>query len=1504
MTHLTLTQKQQEAIEFADSSEENEITFQCATGFGKTYVMVRLLQDESRSIVVFPTLVLLDDFRTKYMGFLEEKDNVITVCTYAKDMKTVNGDVSWVTTDKKVIHETLKDEDEILVLTTYNSLPYVLQHLEEPVDGIHFDEAHHRSGPTIVETMEKHSHKAGRIYNYSATPSDECGGDYFEYNFAEAIQDGAIRDFTVHFIIGDKRQVDEMPELISQMASTTNNKKGMVFTSLSLSEKEGKHNVKRLEKDWNKVCKKLGVWIKGITCNEKLTERQSIIEDFASQENLSLLISCRTLGEGTDIKGTNCGIFMDTLQSKVQIMQCIGRLLRLYRDSEGSPLPDQPPSVVILPIFVDGDAYEKCVTEEEKDLFLRNLCETDNGSFSSILNVVSALREYDPEMSAFCLHYPSGLLVKKLPEVSDTLKKQGWRIEDVPRDGNCFFHNASAITGESAQIVRKKVVDYLRNNAEMKREYGLLEDEIDELAEEGTWNNNAGDIVPKAFSELYKVPISVHLGDGMVHTFGDTSKEEDVEHLLLVDDHYMRLVSSTPSRKINEPMATGRENTKKVYRRKFRGHVSGAVKVLWSGAPQNDFMMKLEHRVEMDGKTLEDLWDEKLEKVKDFLKENDRLPSQKASDPQEKFWGSWVSVQKKNYKNRAQGMQDIIRCTKWEALVQEYAVLFQTKDDVWDEMLKQTKTFIEKYDKLPSRTSMSQNGTSLGGWVHQQVTSYNTNRHKMKDLSRRQQWKEFVQEYSHLFKDLDEVWDEMLYKLKIFIERVGKLPSEESRNRCEKVLGRWTCRQKQCYKLKKERMQENSERRHKWKTFVEDYSNIFRSKDEVWDDMLEKVRTFIKENNKLPSQTKHSKGENRLSSWLNQQKVKHKARVGGMQDESRYNEFEAFMEEYHEYFKDGDQVWDEMLTKLRIFVKEKAKLPSTTSTSKTEQVLGQWASRQKSNYRDHKDGMKNKARRARWETFIREYKELLKESDQIWDEMLTAVNTFIEKNGKLPSSGSHDKHEKSLGYWVNNQKTNHKTGKLNDYDKDQNWETFVEKHAGLFKTHIKRWDDMMEQLLKFIEHHGKLPLTQSNHEDEKVLGQWTFRQKTHYRDETEIMKEDHCRTEWEKLTTKYPELFKNKSEVWDDMMTKVKTFVTEKGRLPSSQSKLKDEKVMGKWVDHQKQNYKIKKHGMEDECRCKKWENFMQDNPCLFRSPDQMWYDVKENLARFIEHNLKLPSQHSKNKDETFLGQWINRQKMNHQAKKGGMRDPARRRAWEDFMGQHPTLFKSSTPAPPKTPSRPPQQLKETAEDKLAEMTQEKKDAMLLKYMKSSENSPRKYGAPNTDMKDEINSLLSKHKPSKGNFIVLDHTDFRTTTALFPDNPQNLTIPQRDLSHYQEMSQHPSYGASVKYIDIIQYLSANKSEKYSLVYADLMGSIKEAKPILQVLKNRITKNGVVAVTISCRDGEESEFTNSFATKLVQEMNASFPRHEVLTPSGLPLVYGEHVRMATHAVRLT
>ena len=149
----------------------------------------------------------------------------------------------------------------------------------------------------------------------------------------------------------------------------------------------------------------------GITANTK--NKTNMLEQFdkTSDDDIFILASCKTIGEGVDTKSANQIVFIDPKQSYIEIIQNIGRICR----------PQDKISTVLIPCYVDVSLYKECKTQEEKDKVIRSEM-SKTGNFNGILNVLSALRQEDSYMFELCLKYPETYTDK---EINDNLRKNG-----------------------------------------------------------------------------------------------------------------------------------------------------------------------------------------------------------------------------------------------------------------------------------------------------------------------------------------------------------------------------------------------------------------------------------------------------------------------------------------------------------------------------------------------------------------------------------------------------------------------------------------------------------------------------------------------------------------------------------------------------------------------------------------------------------------------------------------------------------------------------------------------------------------------------------------------------------------------------------------------------------------------------------------------------------------------------------------------------------------------
>jgi superfamily II DNA or RNA helicase len=113
-------------------------------------------------------------------------------------------------------------------------------------------------------------------------------------------------------------------------------------------------------------------------------------------------------------------------------------------------------------------------------------------------------------------------------------------IQQVPYDGNCFFHCLAHFLKKPHREVRKECIDfYLQKSDAELQEFGVERNKIYDLYQNGIWNTNEFDCLPKIASEVYQRTITVFREEQMTKdTFAISNSNENPIHLRLKDSHY------------------------------------------------------------------------------------------------------------------------------------------------------------------------------------------------------------------------------------------------------------------------------------------------------------------------------------------------------------------------------------------------------------------------------------------------------------------------------------------------------------------------------------------------------------------------------------------------------------------------------------------------------------------------------------------------------------------------------------------------------------------------------------------------------------------------------------------------------------------------------------------------------------------------------------------------------------------------------------------------------
>jgi hypothetical protein len=230
------------------------------------------------------------------------------------------------------------------------------------------------------------------------------------------------------------------------------------------------------------------------------------------------------------------------------------------------------------------------------------------------------------------------------------------------------------------------------------------------------------------------------------------------------------------------------------------------------------------------------------------------------------------------------------------------------------------------------------------------------------------------------------------------------------------------------------------------------------SSEESLKDNLEKIKKYIDENEKTPSQRDKDKEIKSLGQWLSTQQTQYKKKIYIMKDASIRLLYEEFVEQYKQYFTSSEESWKDNLEKIKKYIDENEKTPSYSDKDKEIKSSGKWLSTQQTQYKRKIYIMKDASIRLLYEEFLEQYKQYTMSSEESWKDNLEKTKKYIDENEKTPSQNDKDKEIKTLGKWLSHQQTNYKKKIyiMKDASIRLLYESFITNNLSLFPNFIKK----------------------------------------------------------------------------------------------------------------------------------------------------------------------------------------------------------------------------------------------------------------------------------------------------------------------------------------------------------------------------------------------------------------------------------------------------------------
>ena len=415
-------------------------------GTGKSLLMRKcsIIDDAQLVVYVFPSLSLIVQFYGEYLRDFPSED----ILNISSEMEA--------TTDPAKITRFLSKQTNKIVCVTYHSYGTLLDNLGDvKINVCIYDEAHHAVGQTYQKLIFENELCEKQIF-FTATPKNVngivmydrenldagmCGKMVYDYSYLRGVAEGYLNPIEIRVDMYTENTNKSVYASIARAILISGNNRCLTFhsdvntdrdTSVNnfVDDAEFERTFKEIQKKEFPLVKKYKkIKMIGMSSASNSAERKKILNKFDTTPDNEVMVisSCETIGEGIDTKNANMCVFVDPKSSYVKIIQNIGRIVRKVFGV------DKPNSTILIPCWVDKTKYLECDGDREKcDAVIRQDMNA-GGNFNGILNVLSALKQEDEELYDICLNYPSSFSPH---EIRSNLLKQGYKTLDPVGDGS------------------------------------------------------------------------------------------------------------------------------------------------------------------------------------------------------------------------------------------------------------------------------------------------------------------------------------------------------------------------------------------------------------------------------------------------------------------------------------------------------------------------------------------------------------------------------------------------------------------------------------------------------------------------------------------------------------------------------------------------------------------------------------------------------------------------------------------------------------------------------------------------------------------------------------------------------------------------------------------------------------------------------------------------------------------------------------------------------------
>jgi|1048.fasta_scaffold00127_3 superfamily II DNA or RNA helicase len=429
---------QQEALDQVvlgfKKSDRGQLIMACGSGKTLTALRINEVIAKDLTVVLVPSLTLLSQTLNDWLKDRVKQFNWLAVCSDDSvtndpqdNSRLIDFDFP-ATTNQSEIARFLEGPKSKVVFSTYHSSPILLAAIKKSKQRVNLlicDEAHRLAGktgrdfgsfldpeapvtkrlfmtatPRVFSPQIKKMLESSDMQVLSMDDREVFGSVFFNYSFAQAIKDKILTDYRVVIVGIASAEVSELVDkraLVKAGAIETDSESLALHVALAKAMR--KWNLRRVISFHSRVSKARKFGSDQVLVNQWMPQDEVLSGDFTSTtissamptdkrrsildvlKNIDETKSClvtnaRCLTEGIDVPTLDAVVFVDPKSSQVDIIQAVGRAIRLGGIGKTH-------GTIVVPIFIPQGKKE--------------IANFDTTNYKKIGDVLNALRAHDQE---------------------------------------------------------------------------------------------------------------------------------------------------------------------------------------------------------------------------------------------------------------------------------------------------------------------------------------------------------------------------------------------------------------------------------------------------------------------------------------------------------------------------------------------------------------------------------------------------------------------------------------------------------------------------------------------------------------------------------------------------------------------------------------------------------------------------------------------------------------------------------------------------------------------------------------------------------------------------------------------------------------------------------------------------------------------------------------------------------------------------------------------------